>query len=141
MSDKTYSKILSILFVTASALGYIYLSTIFTLTDFLKETKVNSLIPIIITFFLGVGLKSMYTFFMSSIILYSKEYEENYKFITSIIDFATALTFLSYVMNVVNNKYLTPIIIMVGATLLLTIVIQYIHSYPAIKKRFKNKSK
>lgn len=141
MSDKKYSNVISILFVIASSLGYLYLSSIFTLTDFLKETKVNSLIPIIITFFLGVGLKSIYTFFMSSLILYSKDYEDKHKFTISIIDFITALTFFSYVMNVVNNKYLYPIIIMVGVTLLLTVVIQHIHSYPAIKKRFKNKSK
>lgn len=141
MRDDTYSKILSILFVTTSALGYMYLGTIFTSTDFLKETKVNSLIPIIITFFLGVGLKSIYTFFMSSLILYSKDYEDKHKFTISIIDFATALTFFSYILKIVNNKYLNPIIILVGTTLLLAVVINLIYTYIGLKNRFKSKSK
>lgn len=141
MSDKTYANVLSSLFVIVSSLGFLYLSAIFTLTDFLKETKTNSLIPIIITFFLGVGLKSMYIFLMSALILYSKYYEDKHKFTISIIDFFTALTFLSYVMNVVNNKYLYPIIIMVSVTLLLTVAIHHIYVYPDIKNRFKNRFK
>lgn len=140
MSDKTYSNILSFLFVIVSGLSYIYLSMLFVATDFLKETGINSLIPIIITFFLGVGLKSIYTFSMSALILYSKDYENKQKFTINIIDFITALTFFMYIISVVNNKYLNPIIIMVGVTLFLTVVIQQIHTYPTLKKRLKNKS-
>lgn len=144
MKDETYSKILSFLFVATSGLSYLYLGFLFSVTDFLKETKVNSLIPIIITFFLGVGLKSIYTFFMSSLILYSKDYEDKHKFTISIIDFATALTFFSYILNIVNNKYLNPIIILVGVTLFIAVFMAQLQSYPAIKnvlKKYKNKSK
>lgn len=148
MRDDTYSKILSILFVTTSGLSFLYLSTIFSSTNFLQETKTNSLIPIIITFFLGVGLKSVYTFFMSALILYSDDYEEKHKFTVNIIDFITALTFFSYILNVVNNKYLLPIIILVSTVILITTLITQIYSYPNIKtnikkgiKKYKNKSK
>lgn len=141
MSDKRYSNSISFIFVTASALGYFYLSFLFSLTDFLKETKTNSLMPVIITFFLGIGLKSIYTFSMSALILYSKEYEEKHKFTINIIDFITALTFFSYVINVVNNKYLSPIVILVATVILITIVMTQIQSYPVIKNRLKNKSK
>lgn len=97
--------------------------------------------PVIITFFLGIGLKSIYTFSMSALILYSKEYEEKHKFTINIIDFITALTFFSYVINVVNNKYLSPIVILVATVILITIVMTQIQSYPVIKNRLKNKSK
>ncbi|MFJ6457587.1 MULTISPECIES: hypothetical protein [Staphylococcus] len=63
MKDKTYMQLLNIIFVSVALISNLYLIVIFNLTNFLKEEKVSTLIPIIITFFLGVGLKSLYTFF------------------------------------------------------------------------------
>lgn len=63
MKDKTYMQLLNIIFVSVALISNLYLIVIFNLTNFLKEEKVSTLIPIIITFFLGVELKSLYTFF------------------------------------------------------------------------------
>lgn len=57
MKDKTYMQLLNIIFVSVALISNLYLIVIFNLTNFLKEEKVSTLIPIIITFFLGVGLK------------------------------------------------------------------------------------
>ena len=63
MKDKTYMQLLNIIFVSVALISNLYLIVIFNLTNFLKEEKVSTFIHIIITFFLGVGLKSLYTFF------------------------------------------------------------------------------
>ncbi|MCH4531488.1 hypothetical protein MKS61_00075 [Staphylococcus haemolyticus] len=135
MRDQTYMKLINIIFVSVSFISFFYLIVIFNFTNFLNEEKVNTLIPIIITFFLGVGLKSLYTFFTFSLVKYNKEYEYSHDFIKSIIDFATAYTFLDYLGNIVENHYLRPIIYLVNISVILGTVLNQFLGYKAIKMK------
>ncbi|MCI2947067.1 hypothetical protein FH144_01310 [Staphylococcus caledonicus] len=135
MKDSTYMKLINIIFLSVTFISYLYLIVIFNLTNFLNEEKVNTLIPIIITFFLGVGLKSLYTFFTFSLVKYKKEYEDSHDFIKSIIDFATACIFLNYIGNIVENHYLRPIIYIVSIGVILGIMLSQFQGCKALKRK------
>lgn len=141
LTKKSYVEFMNILFGGVSFIANIYLTILFTATCFLVKNTDNTLIAPLITFALGVGLKSVYSFVINVVCETPDETNNQTNEVKHIIDLMTALTYFAYISRILIDPEFDLLLQILGCATLVGFVFIFLYNIPKLVDHFRENKK
>lgn len=141
LTKNSYIQYMNILFGGVSLIANIYLTILFSTTNFLVKNTDNTLIAPLITFALGVGLKSVYSYLINAVCDTPDETNNRTNDIKHSIDLMTALTYFAYISHILIDPEFDLLLQILGCATLVGFLFVFLHNIPKLIDHIRENKK